>query len=101
MALMCSLKIDVTKIDKTRLYAGKGGRKYLNLTIAVADEQDDYGNDVSCWEEQSKEERQNRERRNFLGSSGRVFWQSNAEGPASSVAGGGDDESIGDEDIPF
>lgn len=78
MALMGNIKIDVTKIEKGRLYKGKKGT-YLNLTIAIADEPDDYGNDITVWQEQTKAERENRDHRNFLGSSGKIFWRSRPE----------------------
>lgn len=100
MAMMANLKIDVTKIDKKRLYRGKKGT-YLNLTIAVADEPDEYGNNVTAWQEQTKEERENKEYRNFLGSSGKVFWSSDQSSPSR---GNNHSEERGyddDDDIPF
>lgn len=67
MAKLINLSIDVTKITKSKLITGKKGT-YLNITIAVNDEKDNYDNDVSCWEKCEKEET-----KNYLGN-GRVFW---------------------------
>lgn len=67
MAKLINLSIDVTKITKKKLIDGKKG-KYLNLTVALNDAPDNYGNDVSCWEKCEKEEA-----KNYLGN-GRVFW---------------------------
>ncbi|NQX93097.1 MAG: hypothetical protein HRT74_13410, partial [Flavobacteriales bacterium] len=53
MSKLLSLSIDVSKITKDKLYKGKKGT-YLKLTAAIADEKDDYGNDVSVWEEQTQ-----------------------------------------------
>ena len=39
-------KIDVKKIDKTRLYVGKKGT-YMNVAIWVNDKPDQYGNEIS------------------------------------------------------
>ena len=75
MSKMMDLNIDVSKIDKSKLFVGKKGT-YLKVTIALSDEKDEYGNDVSCWVEQTKEEREAKANRIFLGN-GKVFWSSN------------------------
>lgn len=49
---MLNISIDVTKIDKSKLIVGEKGT-YLNLTVSVNDEKDNYGNDVSAWMGQS------------------------------------------------
>ena len=49
MAKLISLKIDVKKITQSKLFKGEKGT-YLDLTIALNDEKDQYGNDVSVWE---------------------------------------------------
>lgn len=72
MAKMIALKIDVTKIDKTKLFKGEKGT-YLSMTVALNDETDSYGNNVSCWVEQTKEERDSKSQRTFLGN-GKVVW---------------------------
>jgi hypothetical protein len=73
-----SVSIDVTKIRKERIYVGKKG-KYLNLTVAVYDEKDKYDNNVAVWEEQTKEEREAKEERNFLGNGKTVFTDQKSE----------------------
>ena len=87
MAVLLNVSIDVTKIDKAKLIEGKKGR-YLNLTVALNDEQDDYGNDVSAWQSQDKEEREAGERKNYLGN-GRKLWegtQNNTSSKATKAA---------------
>ena len=74
MAKLLSLKIDVSKIDKSKLFQGQKGT-YLDLTISLNDELDNYGNDVTAWQGQTEEERKNKANRNFLGN-GKVFWSS-------------------------
>ena len=46
---------------------------YQNFTISVNDETDMYGNNVSMWVEQTKEERDARAKRTFIGN-GKVIW---------------------------
>ena len=69
MGTLASISLDLTKVDKSRLIKGK----YLNLTLSVNDELDKYDNNVAAWESQSKEERESKVTRNFLGN-GRVLW---------------------------
>lgn len=72
MAQLLSISIDVTKIKKERLYRGEKGT-YLKLTVSVNDEADQFGNTVSAYEEQTKEERDAKAPKNYLGN-GKVFW---------------------------
>lgn len=52
-----SVRIDVTKIDKDKLYKGQKGQ-YLDLTTFInLDEQDKYGNNGFISQSVSKEER--------------------------------------------
>lgn len=77
MAKILSVSIDVTKLDKTRFYKGQKGT-YANLQISVNDEPDQYGNDCSVWESQSKEERDAKKDRNFVGN-GKIVWSKDVQ----------------------
>ena len=61
------LKIDVSKIDKKRLYEGKNGAKYLTATVFLNDEADQYGNNGMIVEQTSKEEREAGHKGTILG----------------------------------
>jgi hypothetical protein len=69
------LKIDVTKIDKARLFKGQKGT-YLDATIFVdLDQQDEYGNNgmiTQSWKDQAKGEGA------ILGN-GAIFWRDQAQ----------------------
>ena len=69
MAHLISLSIDATKITKSRMKDGK----YVNITINISDEVDKYGNNVAAWESQSKEERDSKAKRSYIGN-GRVLY---------------------------
>lgn len=69
MALIASISIDVKKIDKDKLVKGQ----YLNLDVAVRDETNQYGQNVSLYVSQSKEERESKVAKTYLGN-GRVVW---------------------------
>ena len=80
MAKLLNVSVDLTKVDKSKLVVGQKGT-YLNLTVEVKDEKDQYDNDVSSWQSQSKEEREAKQNRNYLGN-GRVIWSGESQNTA-------------------
>jgi len=76
--MIINLSIDVTKIDKNKLIKGAKGT-YLNLTVSVNEEADQFGNDCSAWQTQSKEEREAKSQRLFLGNGKVVFGKQKKE----------------------
>ena len=53
MSTLISLSIDVTKITKSKIKDGK----YLDVTISVDDQTNQWGKNASIYESQTKEER--------------------------------------------
>jgi hypothetical protein len=51
---------------------GKDG-KYTNYTIAINDETNQYGQNCSMYKEQTKEQRDAKEKKEYIGN-GKVFW---------------------------
>jgi len=94
MARMYSASIDCTKIDKAKLKDAK----YLNVVIVVNDELDKYGNIMSIQEGQTKEERDSKAPKKYLGN-GKMFWTN--EGLASKDPQGQQAFSQGEESLPF
>lgn len=77
MKLGISIKIDVTKIDKERLFKGEKGN-YLSLTTFIdLDELDNYGNNGFISQSTSKEEREQKVQTPILGNV-KVFFNDNA-----------------------
>jgi hypothetical protein len=74
MATILNASLNVAKIDKTKLIAGKTGQ-FLNITITINDEVDKFGNNASIFESQTKEEREAKTPKNYLGN-GKVIWTS-------------------------
>lgn len=69
-----SLKINVSQIDKMRLFSGQKG-KYLDCTIFVdLDQLDQYGNSGMITQDVTKEEKAQGIKGNILGN-GKVFWK--------------------------
>ena len=100
-----AVKIDVTKIDKDRLFKGAKGT-YLDTTVFIdLDELDQYGNSGMVTQDVSKEEREQKVQGNILGNV-KVFWSDSGNAPqkkeeSKPVAGGPGAENDFDDDIPF
>jgi hypothetical protein len=71
MSTIISASIDLAKIDKKNIYE-KDGKKYLSLQISVNDETK-YGNNVSVAIGQTKEQREAKVDKTYLGN-GKVVW---------------------------
>jgi putative transposon-encoded protein len=72
MATILSASLNVAKIDSTKLIDGRTG-KFLNVTIVINDEVDKFGNNASIFESQSKEEREAKTPKNYLGNA-KIIW---------------------------
>ncbi len=74
MATILSASLNISKITESKLIDGKTG-KFLNVTIVINDEVDQYKNNASIFESQSKEDREAKTPKNYLGN-GKVIWTS-------------------------
>tara|TARA_R100001244_G_scaffold65905_1_gene54376 strand:+ start:101 stop:397 length:297 start_codon:yes stop_codon:yes gene_type:complete len=72
MSTLIKASIRVDKLPKEKFIKGKDGAVYYNLTVSVQDESR-FGNNVSIFDSQTKEEREAKKNRNYLGN-GRVIW---------------------------
>ena len=101
MSTLINLSINLDKIDKSKIITGQKG-KYLNLTVSVNDETNQYGQNVSVSHGQTKEEREAKNDKVYLGN-GQVVWtdgsvktadKTDSPSPSTEVA-------PGDDDLPF
>ena len=72
MASIIKTSIDLTKIPKDKIYAGKKG-KYLPITITLNNDLDQFGNQGPVVVEQTKEERDAKAAKTYLGNV-KVVW---------------------------
>jgi len=94
MKVGLNISIDVSKIDKSRLYKGAKGN-YLNLTTFVdLDNKDKYDNNGFINQSITKEERSNGVQTPILGNVRVIYTDGNSDSSASSVA-------ELEEDVPF
>lgn len=96
-----SIKIDVTKIDKSRLFKGEKGT-YLDLTTFVdLDTKDAFDNNGFISQSVSKDEKAAGIQTPILGNS-RVFWSEGLAQPAAQAPNGeAAPSNVADDDIPF
>lgn len=80
MAQIIQASIDLNKIDKSKIQTTdkngnpfKNGAKYLNVSITINDDPDNYGNHASIAINQSKEEREAGQAKVYLGN-GKIVW---------------------------
>ena len=72
MASIIKASIDLNKIPKEKIFVGKKG-KYLPITITLNDELDQFGNQGPVVVEQTKEEREAKAPKTYLGNC-KVVW---------------------------
>ena len=72
MASIIKASIDLNKIHKHKIFIGKKG-KYLPITITINDELDQFGNQGPVVVEQTKEERDAKAPKTYLGNV-KVVW---------------------------
>ncbi len=103
MKIGISIKLDVSKIDKSRLFKGEKGT-YLDLTTFIdTDQQDQYGNNGFISQSITKEERNAGVKTPILGNT-KVFYQppqQPAQQPPQSAPASRPFEDEFDDDIPF
>lgn len=100
--------INLSKIPKHKIFEGKKG-KYVELTLKVYDEVDEYGNHGSIAIAQTPKERENKDEITFLGNNRVLFTdnsdivipQKNNGGSSSNNAVKEKEEEEDELDLPF
>jgi len=107
MKVGVSVKLDVTKIDKARLFEGKNGAKYLDCTTFIdLDNQGQFGDNGMITQDVSKEEREQGVKGAILGNV-KVFYKDGGTQPQHDPSAkqanpqGRAQDSGFDDDIPF
>ena len=101
MASIIKASIDVNKIPKDKIFVGKKG-KYLPITITINDELDQFGNQGPVVVEQTKEERDAKAAKTYLGNV-KVVWTNgnNVEPAPRDNASAAPQLKPQEEDLPF
>jgi hypothetical protein len=73
MSSLSGFSINLSKLKKEKITTSKNGDKWYAFTSSTNDDTDNYGNNIIITEPQTKEERDAKKGRDFLGN-GKVFW---------------------------
>lgn len=65
--MIINLDIDVTMLPRECIREAKNGHKYLKLTVGTMKQPDKFGNDMTIWVTQTKEEREEKADRVYVG----------------------------------
>lgn len=96
-----SASIDLKKVDTTKIIKGKTGARYYPIQIFINDEKDKFGNDVGITDQQTKEQREAKEKKKYIGN-GRTVYESNPAPSAPAESEEKFSEKFSDEDdLPF
>ena len=72
MAAIAQISIDLTKIDQSKVVV-KGKNKYLNVDVLIRDEVNQYNQNVAVYHSQTKEERESKASKSYIGN-GKAVW---------------------------
>lgn len=76
---MQNISICVSDIPKNRITTAKNGKKYLNITVDDRKAPDKYGNDVTVYLTQTKEERAAKVDKTYIGNGKKIVFNSNTQ----------------------
>ena len=97
MASIIKASINLNEIPKDKIIVGKKG-KYLPITITINDEPDQFGNQGPVCIEQTKEEREAKKPKQYIGN-GKVVWTDGKSTKAQQEAQPQDNDN--NVDLPF
>ncbi len=73
MSAIINLSLRVDALPKEKFVQGKDGKVYYNFTVSVNDDSNQWGQNVSATDSQTKEEREAKKPKSYLGN-GNVVW---------------------------
>ena len=98
MSSIINLSIRVDKLPKEKFVKGKDGAVYFNCTLTINDEANQWGQNVSLTDSQTKEEREAKKAKNYLGN-GTVVWTDGKINAVKKEAAAGKQVEVAD--LPF
>ena len=100
MSALINVSLRVDKLPKEKFVQGKDGAVYYNFTVAVNDESNQWGQNVSLTDSQTREEREAKKPKSYLGN-GNVIWTNGTIQLAEKKEGVATKEVVGDDSLPF
>jgi len=100
MSALLNVSLRVDKLPREKFVMGKDGAVYLNFTVAINDEANQFGQNVSAYDSQTKEERDAKKAKNYLGN-GNVVWTDGNIKAVKKEAATQQASSLVDDSLPF
>lgn len=97
MSKLLGIKLDVTKLDKTRFFKAESGAIYADLDVWINEDADEDWKIVSVNQAQTKEEREAKEKKTFCGN-GKLLYGWEGGGPSGQAAASAE---IAGEEVPW
>lgn len=94
MSKLIGIKVDVTKLDKTKFFKADSGAVYADLDVWVDQEADEDWKIVSVNQSQTKEEREAKTKKNYCGNGKLLYGWGDAPQSAPKAA-------ATEEDVPW
>lgn len=95
MSAIVNFSLDLSKLPKEKMIKGKKGT-YINLSLSVNDETNDFGQNASVFISQTKEEKD--QKKNYVGN-GKVVWTDGT--CVKATANDAVVEEVASSDLPF
>ena len=95
MSAIVNFSLDLSKLPKEKMIKGKKGT-YINLSLSVNDQTNDFGQNASVFISQTKEEKG--EKKNYVGN-GKVVWTDGT--CVKATASDAVVEEVASSDLPF
>lgn len=99
MSTLVNLNIRVDKLPREKFVMGKDNAVYYNFTVAINDEPNQWGQNVSAYDSQTKEERDAKKAKNYLGNGNVVWTDGNIKAVKKETASQGKEDVTSD--LPF
>ena len=100
MGQLINATINVEKIDKSRLFKGEKGT-YLNVVVSELQQPDQYGNTHSVYMQQTKEERDAKEQKIYLGNGKALNFDSGQPQPSQAAPQSNESDNSDSSSLPF
>ncbi len=65
--MLININLCLSDIPQDKIFTSKNGKKYLSICVTDRKEADQFGNDLTAYVNQSKEEREAKQPRKFIG----------------------------------
>ena len=91
------LNLCLSDIDKTKIFTAKNGKKYLSVVVTDRKEVDQFGNDLVVYVSQSKDERDSKSPKNYIGT-GKTYGEKQTTAQPQEAPQPHEQET---EDLPF